>query len=140
MTYEEWEAQVPDVLKGDTVWRVKAYRLALFLSDLAWHDVGVLLRNRRTVEVADQLCRSTGRISSSITEGYSRDTGKARSTYYQYAVGSVRESRDWYYKGRRVLKPAVVEHRLNLCTEIAKLTLKMIANEQRTNRRASGTS
>jgi four helix bundle protein len=140
MTFEEWEAQVPDVLKGDTVWCVKAYRLALFLSDLAWHDVGVLLKNRRTMEVGDQLCRSTGRISSSITEGYSRDTGKARSIYHQYAIGSVRESRDWYYKGRRVLKPAFVEHRMNLCTEIAKLTLKMIANEQRTNRRASGTS
>jgi four helix bundle protein len=137
MTFEEWEGSVPDVIRGDTVWRVTAYRLALFLSDLAWHDVAVLLRNRRTVDVADQLCRATARISASITEGYSRDTGKARANFYQYALGSARESRDWYYKGRRVLKPKVVEHRMNLCTEIARLALKMISNERRSNRRAS---
>jgi four helix bundle protein len=139
MTYEEWEAQVPREIRDDTIWRVKAYRLALFLSDLAWHDAALLLKNRRTADAGDQLSRSTARISSSITEGYSRDTGKARSTYYQYALGSTRESRDWYYKGRLVLKPTVVAHRIALCTEIAKLTLKMIANERRTNRRASGT-
>src|SRR5258706_2899053 len=124
MTYEEWEIQVPDAIKGDTVWRVKAYKLALFLCDLAWHDVGVLLKNRRTRDIADQLGRATARISASVTEGYSRDTGKARSTFYEYALGSARESRDWYYKGRQVLKPDVVTHRLALCTEIAKLTLK----------------
>lgn len=137
MTYEEWEAQVPDELKADTVWRVKAYRLALFLADLAWHDAGVLLKNRRTAEAGDQLCRATSRISASIIEGYSRDTGKARSTYYQYALGSARESRDWYYKGRRVLKPEVVSHRIALCTDIIRLTLTMVATERKTNRRAS---
>jgi four helix bundle protein len=137
MTYEEWEAHVPAELKADTVWRVKAYRLSLFLSDLAWHDAGVLLKNRRTVEAGDQLSRATSRISANIIEGYSRDTGKARSTYCQYALGSVRESRDWYYKGRRVLKPAVVSHRIGLCTDIIRLTLTMVASERRTNRRAS---
>lgn len=135
MTYEEWEAQVPDVIKTDNVWRVKAYQLSLFLFDLAWHDVSVLLRNRRMHDIADQLCRATARISASVIEGYSRDTGKARSTFYEYALGSARESRDWYYKGRHGLKPDVVRHRMDLCTEIAKLTLRMIANERRTNRR-----
>jgi four helix bundle protein len=137
MTYEEWETQVPEAIKRDSVWRVKAYKLALFLCDLAWHDVAVLLKNRRTRDIADQLGRATARISASVIEGYSRDTGKARSVFYEYALGSARESRDWYYKGRQVLKPEVVDHRVALCTEIAKLTLKMIANERRTNRRPS---
>jgi len=87
MTYDEWEGQVPAEIRGDTVWRVNSYRLALFLSDLAWHDVTELLKNRRTLDTADQLYRSTARISSSISEGYSRDTGKARSTFYEYALG-----------------------------------------------------
>jgi four helix bundle protein len=135
MTYEEWKAQVSEVIKKDNVWRVKAYQLSLFLFDLAWQDVSVLLRNRRTHDIADQLCRATARISASVIEGYSRDTGKARSTFYEYALGSVRESRDWYYKGRHALSSDVVRHRMELCTEIAKLTLTMIANERRTNRR-----
>jgi four helix bundle protein len=138
MTYEEWEAEVPVEIKGDTIWKVKAYKLALFLFDLAWHDVGVLLKNRRTQEIADQLCRSTARISASVIEGYSRDTGKARATFYEYALGSARESRDWYYKARLVLKPKVIAHRMTLCTDIIKLTLKMVATERRTNRRPHG--
>ena len=35
MTFEEWALAVPPEIKGDTVWKVEAYRLGLFLSDLA---------------------------------------------------------------------------------------------------------
>ena len=48
MTYEEWEKTVPQEIKGDTVWRVEAYRLSLFTADIAWHDVTVLSKDRRT--------------------------------------------------------------------------------------------
>ncbi|OIO88203.1 MAG: hypothetical protein AUK03_16630 [Anaerolineae bacterium CG2_30_64_16] len=34
MTYEEWEEAVPEAIKADSLWRMKAYRLALFLADL----------------------------------------------------------------------------------------------------------
>lgn len=49
---------------------------ALFLSDLSWHDVSKLVKDRRTAGVADQLYRAVGKISSNICEGYSRGTGK----------------------------------------------------------------
>ncbi len=39
MEYEEWEKTVPAAIKADTLWQVKAYRLALFLADLGWSDV-----------------------------------------------------------------------------------------------------
>jgi hypothetical protein len=52
-------------------------------------------------------------------------------------LGSTRESRDWYYKARRLLKPEVVAHRLELATEIIRLTLCMVARERRTNRRVA---
>jgi four helix bundle protein len=139
MTYDEWEQTVPPQIKGDTLWRVKAYRLSLFLADLVWADVKAFERSVRTKEVAEQIPRSVWRISACIGEGYSRDTGKARSTYYEYAAGSTRETRDWYHKGRRVIRGEVLQHRLDLCTEVLRLTLTMIANERRTNRRASGT-
>lgn len=44
MTYEEWEEQVPEEIRGDPLWEMKAYRLALFLHDLAWEDCARLVR------------------------------------------------------------------------------------------------
>jgi four helix bundle protein len=137
MTYDQWEADVPREIKGDSLWRVEAYRLALFLSDLVWEDTRRLFRNRATAAIADQLFRAAGKISASVAEGYSRDTGKARATFYEYALGSAREARDWYYKARRALSAEVVKHRIDLATQITRLTLKMTSTERRSNRRAS---
>jgi hypothetical protein len=30
MTYDDWEELVPAQIKGDSLWRVEAYRLGLF--------------------------------------------------------------------------------------------------------------
>jgi four helix bundle protein len=121
VTYDEWEQQVPREIKADSVWRIKAFRLGLFLSDLARLDAKPLWRRRETTEIADQLTRAAWRISSCVEEGYSRDTRKARSLFYEYALGSAREARGWYYKGREALPPKVVEHRLSVCAELIKL-------------------
>lgn len=137
MTYGEWEASVPEAIRLDTLWRVEAYRLSLFLADLAWHDVTHLVADRRTLGIADQLFRAVGNGSSNVAEGYSRGTGRDRARFYEYALGSAREARDWYYKGRHVLDPTVVAHRLELTTNIIRLTLTMVSNERRTNRRIS---
>lgn len=40
MTYEEWEAGVPAVLKADAIWRVQALRLGSYLSVVAGRRVG----------------------------------------------------------------------------------------------------
>ncbi|HEY7119451.1 MAG TPA: four helix bundle protein [Tepidisphaeraceae bacterium] len=136
-SFAEWQQVVPVEIKGDTLWLVEAYRLALYLGDLGWHDANALTSDRRMMEIADQLRRATSRISASVAEGYSRDSGKGRATYYEYAAGSARESRDWYYKGRYSLPEALVQHRAALCTQIIRLTLTMIANERRRNRRVS---
>jgi len=31
----EWAAQVPQVMRDDTIWRLPAYRFSLYLGDLA---------------------------------------------------------------------------------------------------------
>lgn len=130
MQYEEWEESVPETIKADSVWKVKAYRLALFLSELGWHDVTRLMRDRRTLALSDQLYRAVGSIGANITEGYSRGTGKDRARFYEYALGSARESRDWYYKGRRVLREEIVQHRLTLLEEIIRLLLTMVPQQR----------
>jgi four helix bundle protein len=130
MDFITWEKSVPEAFTSDPLWRVEAYRLALFLADLGWHDVTKLMSDRRTLSLADQLYRSLGGIGSQIGEGYSRGTGRDRARFYEYALGSTRESRDWYYKGRHALGESVVVHRLNLLTQIARLLLVMIPDQR----------
>jgi four helix bundle protein len=128
--YEQWLDAIPAELTQDTLWRVKSYRLALFAADLGWDDIAILCKDRRTKGLSDQLYRSLGSISANVAEGYSRGTGRDRARFYEYALGSTRESRDWYYKFRHVLGDEVLEHRLQLLTEISKLLLSMIPNQR----------
>ena len=130
MDYAVWEKSVPDSITSDPLWRVEAYRLALFSADLGWHDVTKLMRDRRTLSLSDQLYRALGGIGSQIGEGYSRGTGRDRARFYEYALGSTRESRDWYYKARHVLGDSVIVHRMNLLTQIARLLLVMIPDQR----------
>jgi len=39
MKYEDWERTIPEEIKGDSLWKMEAYRLALFAADLGWYDV-----------------------------------------------------------------------------------------------------
>lgn len=135
VTFDEWVASVPDCIRNDSAWKMEAYRLGLFLSELAWHDATKLAGDRRTEETSNQLYRAVGKISSNFVEGYSRITGKGRALFYEYALGSARESRDWYYKGRHVLGERVTSHRMELCTQIVRISLTMVSNERATNRR-----
>lgn len=135
MTQEQWEATVPQEITSDPLWKVEAYRLGLFVSDLAWMDCAKLLKERRTVGIADQLYRAAGKISANIGEGYSRNSGKERAHFFEYAQGSARELRDWYFKSKHVLGPKVTQHRLALTTSIAKLTATMTATERTRKRR-----
>jgi len=126
MNYEEWEAAVPETITADSLWKMQAYRFALFLADIGWHDVTKLMQDRRTIGLADQLYRSLGSIGANLAEGYSRGTGKDRARFYEYALGSARECRDWYYKSRHVLGEAIVQHRMDLIAQVTRLLLTMI--------------
>ena len=114
MNYQEWEKSVPKAITDDVLWKVQVYRLALFAAEVGWQDVTKLAQDRRTLTISDQLYRSLGSISANIAEGYSRGSGKDRARFYEYALGSARESRDWYYKARHVLGETVTAHRLDL--------------------------
>jgi four helix bundle protein len=130
VNYKEWLTAVPAEIQEDSLWKMEAYRLALFAADLGWHDVTKLLSDKRTIELSSQLYRALGSISANIAEGYSRGTGRDRARFYEYALGSGRESRGWYYKGRHVLAGKVVQHRFSLLTEIIKLLLRTVPNQR----------
>jgi four helix bundle protein len=130
MTYDEWLASVPPEFTQDPLWRMRVYRLAVFASDLAWQDVSRLIKDRRTVSVADQLYRAVGSIGANVAEGYGRRSGKDQARFYEYALGSAREARGWYRQGRHVLTETVVIHRVRLLTQIIRLLLTIIPAER----------
>jgi four helix bundle protein len=130
MTYEEWEQSIDEQIKRDSLWRMPAYRLALFVSDIGWQDTIKLVRDHRTRSLSDQLYRSLGSISANLAEGYSRGTGRDRARFYEYALGSARESRDWYFKVRHALGDTVYQHRLSLLTRIIQLLLTMVPQQR----------
>ena len=130
MNYADWMTTVPQEITQDRLWSIEAYRLALFAGEIGWHDATKLLRDKRTLGLSDQLYRAVCSISANLAEGYSRGTGKDRARFYEYALGSAREARDWYYKGRHVLGEEIATHRIHLITQIIRLLLTMVPEQR----------
>ena len=134
MTFDQWLLTVPVSVTRDPIWKRADYRLATFVADAAWPDAEALARHPATISLSDQLFRAVGSIGAHIAEGYSRGTGADRIRYYEYALGSARESREWYRKARGVIGSEVAEMRIELLEQIVRLLLTTIKAE----RKASG--
>lgn len=130
MNFADWLKQVPADFTGDPLWKMEVYRLAMFAAELAWPDSTKLLADKRTITLADQLNRSVGAVAPDIAEGYSRQSGKDQARFYEYALGSAREARNWYHQGRHVLSERVSSHRIRLLTQIIRLLLTIIPHER----------
>ena len=130
MKYVEWQACVNDEIKGDSLWKLEVYRLALFAADISWQDALALNKTPLTRNLADQLYRAVCSISANIAEGYSRSTGKDRARFLEYSLGSAREARDWYFKSQHTLKEDVIKHRIGLLTQIIKMLSVLTPNQR----------
>ena len=126
LTYQNWMNDVPSEITNDTLWRMEVYRIALFMGDIAWTDVSKLAKNRQMRSLSDQLYRSVGSISANIAEGYSKASKKDQARFYEYSLGSARETRDWYYKSRHILGDNVALHRMRLLVSIIRTLLKLV--------------
>jgi len=102
----------------------------IFLVDIGWQDVTKLTKDGRTRSLADQLYRSLGSICANNAEGYSRGTSRDRARFYEYALGSARESRGWYFQGKYILGQDLTSHRLQLLTQIILLLLAMVPQQR----------
>ncbi|MCP5094473.1 MAG: four helix bundle protein [Chloroflexi bacterium] len=131
-SYEAWLDGVSGQIKNDALWDLDVYRKALFFFDLAWHDCDGLLKHELGKPIGWQLIRSAGSVSANMEEGFGRGFGKDYARFLKIALGSARESRGWYFRSRHVLKPDVIEHRMNLLrTIIAGLTTLSKQQSQR---------
>lgn len=126
MNYQERLATIPKEFTNDALWRMEVYRLALFVGDVAWFDVTKLMQDRRTLGLSSQLYEAVGSVSANISEGYSRSSHKDQVRFYEYSLGSARESRNWYWAGRHVLTQPVAMHRIHLLTQTIRHLLNII--------------
>lgn len=127
---ELWEA-ADERDRADRLWRMQSYRLALQALDLGWNDVQTLDRMRITRHVAPQLYDALGSIGANVAEGYSRSSGLDRARFFEYGLGSTRESAVWYRAARPVLGSTVVAARIETLTRIRQLLLVTIPPERR---------
>jgi four helix bundle protein len=110
---------------------VTAYRFAIEASDAAWDDASTMKSEPLLAEVAPQLVRAIGSVAANIAEGYARRSARDRIRFYEYALGSVEESRAWYQLARRCLAEDSLSGRLKRLDSMRRLLLVMIANERR---------
>ena len=126
MKYEKWEASVPVAIRGDAIWGMRVYRAALYAAELGARDAERLIEHPESSHVADQLKRATASIGVNIAEGYSRLGRRDRARFYEYALGSARESREWYYRARDQLSPSVANSRIGLHSAISRILRVML--------------
>ena len=73
--FRECEKHPPLHLRGDPIWRMTAYRMALFLADLVRFDVNLMVRGRAPRHKIDQLEGSVESVEANISAGYSKYSG-----------------------------------------------------------------
>lgn len=130
-----WQRGLPIEITSDAIWHCTAYRLALFVADRFWDDIGRLAADLRSANIAPQLGRALGSISANYTEAYSRSSAGDRCRFYEYSLGSARESRDWCFKARHVVGEQRTRETLELLTRIAQLlTVTIVRERGRTKR------
>jgi four helix bundle protein len=118
-----WESRVSADQRGDPVWRFNAYRVALFMLDLAGKDAIELRRRRALPAQIDQLIRSIASISANVAEGLGRPSAAERLRFFGIAVGSLREALTWYQSVSSALRPELVELRTRQLTELRKILI-----------------
>ncbi|MGI9043101.1 MAG: four helix bundle protein [Gemmatimonadaceae bacterium] len=119
-----------DLPESDSLHRMRAYQLARELVDVCWDDAEALVRHPLTANIGPQLYEAACSIAVNLSEGYSRSSGRDRARIFEYALGSARESIDWYNAGARVLAEDVVAARVETLVEIRKILRAVIPRER----------
>ena len=130
MNLDRWLVTVPTSLSKDALWRMSAYRLSTYVADLVGADAALLRRARLGLSTIDQLTRAVGSVGANLSEGYSRSSGVDRVRFFEYALGSTRESLHWYFLLRRGLPPADLTLRMTCLTQVRRILLTAIPQER----------
>ncbi len=105
---------------------IRFYKLSMELWDEMWGDTELLMKDFRGKEIARQMVRSVGSISSNIEEGYGRGFGKEYPQFLRISRGSARESKGWYRKSSHLLTLEIINTRILKLDEIISMETKAI--------------
>ena len=128
--FADFEREPPADLFGDPIWRLPAYRIALFMNDIAREDVAALIRDGAPGHIHNQLERAVNSIGANLEEGYARLSGKERARYFEMALGSAREARGWYRQSKAWLGSSAAMERGMLLTRVVKILTVVIPRER----------
>ena len=128
--FERWQKQPPRDLVGDPIWRMTAYRIALFLADLVRQDARILFDRGAPSHKVSQLESSVESVEANISEGYWKFSGKDRAKCFETALASAREARGWYRRSRQWLGSRGAEERQMLMTQVVKKLTVTIPRER----------
>jgi four helix bundle protein len=84
---------------------------------------------RRPYLVA-QLAASVDSIGANIAEGYGRLSGRERARFYEFALASAREAREWYRRVTPPLSDIEASQRRALLSRIIKILTVAIPQER----------
>ena len=114
----------------DPLARMQAVQITRELLPQCWDDAEKLAANEITKKIAGQLYAAMTSILANLGEGYSRSSGRDRAKFFEYALGSVRESMMWYRSTERVLGRDAVAARLDKLEQVRRLLLATIPRER----------
>ena len=114
---------MPRALREDQMWKFHAYRVALYLLDLAGADVHDLRKRRSFPHQTDQLLRAVASISANIAEGFGRSSASERSQFFGIALGSLRETFSWYRAIKDELDADLIELRFDQFEELRRILI-----------------
>lgn len=127
----EWEGRQHPALTADPLWRLDAYRLAVYAADAARADLRRCGPGTVPPRVRDQLLSAANSIPANIAEGHSRPTPPDRARFYSYALGSTRETIRWYAAIRGSLGDPETFRRFELLAHIRRLLIGIVRANQR---------
>ena len=114
----------------DPLRKTRINQLAEELLVDCFKDAEKLIRHPITIKIAGQLYYSAGSIGANFGEGYSRASGKDRARYYEYSLGSTRETMSWYRAAEPILTAELVENRLDRLEEIRRILSAIVPRER----------
>ena len=126
--FARWEASPPAEVIGDSIWRLPAYRLSRYLAVVVDLDLPAIREN--SPRRAEQLECAVDSIGINIAEGYSRLHGRERARFYEYALGSAREARDWYARVGARLPPGIALSRCRILSRVIKILTVAVPQER----------
>ena len=132
-----WERSCHRAITSDVIWKLDAYRAALFLLVCARDDQFASVRRPLDPAIASQLVRAAASVSANIGEGYSRPTRADRIRFLSYALGSTRECVSWYEASLGAIDRQTLDSRLTLIERNRALLLGLIRSVAREGSRRS---